>query len=224
MAGLLELLPPGSAVTADGTLTVAGCRADELAAEFGTPVMVVAESALRDRAREYRTELAARLPNARVVFASKAFPCTAVQRVMVQEGLGLDVAGGGEILTALKAGVDPGLVVLHGNAKSDDEIALAVKHGIGLVVVDNSDDVDRLEATVPDGRTQDVLVRIIPGVTADTHAHVLTGHEGSKFGLVPADAEPLIRRIERSPRLRMQGLHVHVGSQILEVEPFAESV
>ena len=143
---------------------------------------------------------------------------------MFQEGLGLDVAGGGVILTALKAGVDPGLVVLHGNAKSDEEIALAVEHGIGLVVVDNSDDVDRLEATVPDGQIQDVLVRIIPGVTADTHAHVLTGHEGSKFGLVPADAEPLIRRIEQSSRLRMQGLHVHVGSQILEVEPFAESV
>ena len=114
--------------------------------------------------------------------------------------------------------------MLHGNAKSDEEIALAVEHGVGLVVVDNSDDVDRLEATVPEGRTQDVLVRIIPGVTADTHAHVLTGHEGSKFGLSPADAAPLIKRIEQSPRLRMQGLHVHVGSQILDVEPFAESV
>ena len=114
--------------------------------------------------------------------------------------------------------------MLHGNAKSDEEIAMAVEHGIGLVVVDNSDDVDRLEATVPEGRAQDVLVRIIPGVTADTHAHVLTGHEGSKFGLSPPQAAPLIKRIEQSPRLRMQGLHVHVGSQILDVEPFAESV
>ena len=98
---------------------------------------------------------------------------------------------------------------------------MAVEHGIGLVVVDNADDVDRLEATVPAGRTQDVLVRVIPGVTADTHAHVLTGHEGSKFGLPPAAAAELIARIERSPRLRMRGLHVHVGSQILDVEPFA---
>ena len=144
-------------------------------------MLVVAEAALRARAREYRDELAARWPRSRVVFASKAFPCTAVQRVMVEEGLGLDVAGGGEILTALKAGVDPALLVLHGNAKSDEEIALAVEHGIGLVVVDNADDVDRLEATGRDGT--DVLVRVIPGVTADTHAHVLTGHEGSKFGL-----------------------------------------
>jgi diaminopimelate decarboxylase len=221
---LLSLFPPGSVTDAHGMLVIGGCRADELAAEFETPVLVVSEQALRARAREYADELAARWPRSRVVFASKAFPCTAVQRVMVEEGLGLDVAGGGEIVTALKAGVDPALLVLHGNAKSDEEIAMVVEHGIGLVVVDNGDDVDRLEAAVPEGRAQDVLVRVIPGVTADTHAHVLTGHEGSKFGLEPAAATELIRRIEASPRLRMQGLHVHIGSQILEVEPFAQSV
>ena len=205
-------------------LLVGGCRADDLATEYGTPVMMVSETALRSRAREYVDELTRRWPRSRVVFASKAFPCTAVQRVMVEEGLGLDVAGGGEILTALKAGVDPALVVMHGNAKSDEEIAMVVDHGLGLVVVDNADDVDRLEATVPAGRRQDVLVRVIPGVTAETHAHVLTGHEGSKFGLSPAMAGELIRRIERSPSLTMRGVHVHVGSQILEVGPFAESV
>jgi diaminopimelate decarboxylase len=220
---LLSLYPPGSEFD-DGMLRVGGCRADALAEEFGTPVMVVAEEALRARAREYVSELAARWPRSRVVFASKAFPCTAVQRVMVEEGLGLDVAGGGEILTALKAGVDPALVVLHGNAKTDEEIAMVVEHGLGLVAVDNADDVDRLEAAVPGGRAQDVLVRVIPGVEADTHAHVLTGHEGSKFGLAPAAAAELIGRIERSPRLRMRGLHVHVGSQILDTEPFARSV
>jgi diaminopimelate decarboxylase len=224
MKDLLSLFPGGSSIDDTGMLEIGGCRTDALATEFGTPVLVVGERALRDRAREYRGELSTRWGNSRVVFASKAFPCTAVQRVMVEEGLGLDVAGGGEILSAIKAGVDPALVVLHGNAKSDEEIALAVEHGIGLVVVDNSDDVDRLEATVPHGRAQDVLVRIIPGVTADTHSHVLTGHEGSKFGLAPGDAAALIKRIEGSPRLRMQGLHVHVGSQILDVQPFAESV
>ena len=220
---LISLFPSGSTLD-DGMLMVGGCRADDLADEFGTPVLVVAESALRARAREYVDELSMRWALSRVVFASKAFPCTAVQRVMVEEGVGLDVAGGGEILTALKAGVDPQLVVLHGNAKTDEEIALAVEHGVGLVVVDNADDVDRLEAIVPDGASQDVLVRIIPGVTADTHSHVLTGHEGSKFGLSPTQAAPLIQRLERSAKVRMQGLHVHVGSQILDVEPFAESV
>jgi diaminopimelate decarboxylase len=221
---LLSLFPAGSALDDDGTLVVGGCRADVLAVEFGTPVLVVAEAALRARARKYVDELNARWPGGRVVFASKAFPCTAVQRVMVEEGLGLDVAGGGEILTAVKAGVDPALVVLHGNAKSDEEIGIAVEHGVGLVVVDNADDVDRLEAIVPAGSTQDVLVRIIPGVTADTHSHVLTGHEGSKFGLAPQHAARLIKRIEQSAKVRMLGLHVHVGSQILDVEPFAESV
>jgi diaminopimelate decarboxylase len=224
MADLLSLFPADSALDHDGVLLVGGCRADDLASRFGTPTMVVAERSLRSRAREYADELSARWPSSRVVFASKAFPCTAVQRVMVEEGLGLDVAGGGEILSALKAGVDPALVVLHGNAKSDEEIAMAVEHGVGLVVVDNEDDVDRLEAAVPSGGSADVLVRVIPGVTAATHAHVLTGHEGSKFGLSPARAAPLITRIEHSPRLRMQGLHVHVGSQILDVEPFALSV
>ena len=224
MGDLLSLFPPGSTVDADGSLLVAGCRATDLAAEFETPVLVVSEPALRARATEYVTEFAARWPDSRVVFASKAFPCTAVQRVMSEEGLGLDVAGGGEIITALKAGADPGLLVLHGNAKTDAEIALAVEHGIGLVVVDNSDDVDRLEATVPPGRRQDVLVRVIPGVIADTHASVLTGHAESKFGLAPAAVAELIKRIEHSPRLRMRGLHVHIGSQILDAEPFAASV
>ena len=221
---LLDLFPPGSTEAADGMLTIGGCRADDLADEFGTPVLVVAERALRERAHEYRTALAERWPHSRVVFASKAFPCTAIQRVMVQEGLGLDVAGGGEILTALKAGVDPALIVLHGNAKSTEEISMAVENGVGLVVVDGPDDVDRLEAIVPAGRIQDVLVRIIPGVTADTHAHVLTGHEGSKFGLAPAAAAELIKRIEHSPRVRMRGVHAHVGSQIMEPEPLAAAV
>ncbi len=220
----MDLFPPGSATDADGMLIIGGCRADDLATEFGTPVLVVDEEALRNRAREYRDELTSRWPKARAVFASKAFPCTAVQRVMVQEGLGLDVAGGGEILTALKAGIDPSLIVLHGNAKTTEEITMAVENGIGLVVVDGPDDVDRLEAIVPTGRVQDVLVRVIPGVTADTHAHVLTGHEGSKFGLAPADASALIRRIDHSPRLGMRGVHAHVGSQILQAEPLAAAV
>jgi diaminopimelate decarboxylase len=221
---VLDLFPPGSDIDADGVLTIGGCRADDLGGEFGTPTLIVAEGALRARAREYRAELAARWPNGRVLFASKAFPCTAVQRVMVEEGLGLDVAGGGEILSGLRAGVDPALVVLHGNAKTDEEIAMAVEHGVGLIVVDGSDDVERLEEIVPRGRTQDVLIRVIPGVTADTHEHVLTGHEGSKFGVSPAQARDLIRRIGQSSRIRMTGVHAHVGSQILDVEPLAAAV
>ncbi|GAT74360.1 diaminopimelate decarboxylase [Microbacterium sp. HM58-2] len=223
MTDLLSLLPPGSDVDG-GVLRISGCRVDDLAREFGTPAIVVAEPALRARAREYREEAAKRWPRARVVFASKSFPATAVQRVMVEEGLGLDVAGGGELRSAVKAGIDPALLVLHGNAKSTDEIEYAVQAGAGLVVVDNADDVDRLEAAVPLGSTQGVLVRVVPGIESSTHPHVATGQIGSKFGLTPPAAKALIERIERSPRLSMQGVHAHVGSQILDPSELAAAV
>ena len=134
---LVGLFPPGTRQDGDGMLLVGGCRLDDLAREYGTPVMVVAEDALRRRARDYRERLAARWPDSRVVFASKAFPCTAVQRLMVSEGLWIDVAGGGEIVTALAAGADPATLVLHGNAKSTEEVQLAVRSRVGTVVVDN---------------------------------------------------------------------------------------
>jgi diaminopimelate decarboxylase len=221
---LLGLFPPGTTTGPDGTLMVGKCRLDDLAAEFGTPVMVVDELALRARARAYRHALAARWPDSEVMFASKSFPCTAVQRVMVEEGLGLDVAGGGEIVTAMSAGGDPARMVLHGNAKTTEEIGMAVHYGIAYVAVDNFDDIDRLERAVPDGRQQGCLVRVIPGVRAITHAAVATGHEGSKFGLSPDDALVAMARIEGSPRLRLDGLHTHVGSQIFDAEQLAAAV
>jgi diaminopimelate decarboxylase len=221
---LLGLFPPGTGLDSDGTLTVGGCRLDDVAQEFGTPAIVVSEDALRQRARDYLAAFRGRWPRCDVAFASKSFPCTAVQRVMVEEGLHLDVAGGGEILTALKAGADPGRLVLHGNAKSDEELELAVKNGVGLVVVDNFDDIDRLERIVPAGHIQPCLVRVIPGVEAATHASQATGHAGSKFGLLPDDARDAIGRIERSAKLRLDGVHTHVGSQLLNVEQLAQAV
>jgi diaminopimelate decarboxylase len=223
-AAALDLFPPGSRADRDGMLLIGGCRADDLAAQFGTPVLVVDEDALRRRARDYLAAFRSRWPRTDIAFASKAFPCTAVQRVMVSEGLYLDVAGGGEIITAVSAGADPARLVLHGNAKTDEELELAVREGIGLIVVDNFDDIDRLEHIVASGHTQPCLVRVIPGVQADTHAAVATGHAGSKFGLVPSDAREAIRRIERSSVLRCDGVHTHVGSQLLNTEQLAAAV
>ena len=223
-ADLLALFPSDSALDADGTLMIGGCRLDDVAAEFGTPAIVVSEPALRQRARAYLAAFRSRWPRVDVAFASKSFPCTAVQRVMAQEGLHLDVAGGGEILSAVKAGADPGTLILHGNAKTDEELDIAVEHGVGLVVVDNTDDIDRLERIVPAGRRQPCLVRVIPGVVADTHASQATGHAGSKFGLSPDDARRAIDRIERSRVLRLDGVHTHVGSQLLHVDQLAEAV
>jgi diaminopimelate decarboxylase len=223
-AELLGLFPPGTALDADGMLRVGGCRLDELARAHGTPVLVVAEQAVRQRARDYCGQLAARWPDSQVAFASKAFPCTAVQRLMADEGLWLDVAGGGEVITALAAGADPGTLILHGNAKTTEEIELALRSGVGTVVVDNTDDIDRLEAVLPSGRVQGCLVRVIPGVRSSTYPAYATGHAGSKFGLSPAAARRAIARIEASPRLRMDGLHTHVGSQILVADELAAAV
>jgi diaminopimelate decarboxylase len=221
---LIGLFPPGTRLDSDGTLVVGGCRLDDVAEQFGTPAIVVAEDALRQRARDYLSAFRSRWPRCDVAFASKSFPCTAVQRVMVQEGLHLDVAGGGEILTGLKAGVNPDRLVLHGNAKSDEELVMAIANGVGLIVVDNFDDIDRLERLVPRGHVQRCLVRVIPGVEAATHASQATGHAGSKFGLMPDDAREAIARIERSAKMRLDGVHTHVGSQMLNVEQLAAAV
>ncbi|WP_234793674.1 diaminopimelate decarboxylase [Mycolicibacterium porcinum] len=221
---LIGLFPPGTQQDSDGTLMIGGCRLDAIAEQFGTPAIVVDEGALRQRAADYLAAFRERWPRSDVAFASKSFPCTAVQRVMAAEGLHLDVAGGGEILSALKAGADPARLVLHGNAKTDDELTLAVARGVGLIVVDNFDDIDRLERIVPAGHRQPCLVRVIPGVDAATHASQATGHAGSKFGLMPEDARTAIARIEASPRLRLDGVHTHVGSQLLNVEQLAAAV
>ncbi|BBX02330.1 diaminopimelate decarboxylase [Mycolicibacterium moriokaense] len=221
---LIGLFPPATRCDGDGTLMLGGCRLDDVAEEFGTPAIVVSEDALRQRARDYLAAFRTRWPRSDVAFASKSFPCTAVQQVMVEEGLHIDVAGGGEILTAIKAGADPARLVLHGNAKSDEELELAVGRGVGLVVVDNFDDIDRLERIVPAGRRQPCLVRVIPGVEAATHASQATGHAGSKFGLMPDDAREAIKRIDRSAKMRLDGVHTHVGSQLLNVEQLAQAV
>ncbi|MFE5859930.1 diaminopimelate decarboxylase [Streptomyces virginiae] len=222
-SALVGLFPEGSHLDEQGELVVGGCRATDLADRFGTPAVVVDEDALRRRARRYVSAMAEHWPNSQVVFASKSFPCTAVVRTLVEEGLGVDVAGGGELVTALAAGVDPARLVVHGNAKTREELAMAVEAGAGTIVVDNFDDIDRLERVVGD-RRQRVLLRVIPEVSADTHEAMLTGQRGSKFGLSVPDAVRAAERLRASDRLLWEGLHVHVGSQLLDTEPFRKAV
>ncbi len=222
---LIDLFPTGTRLDTDGVLVVGGCRLDEVAGRFGTPAYLVDEVALRARVSEFRDELAARWPRSRVVFASKSFPCSAGYRLMAEEGVAVDVAGGGELVMALRAGVPPADLVLHGNAKTDAELELAVRSGVGTVVVDGFDDIDRLERLVPpNGPRQGVLVRVVPAIRPDTHEAVSTGHEGSKFGLPIPLAAQAIDRLRRSPALRLDGIHVHVGSQILDTAPLALAV
>jgi diaminopimelate decarboxylase len=218
---LLSLFPEESSIV-DGELVVGGCRVGDLAARYGTPLYVVDEIGLRRQARRLKDGLALRWPNSDVLFASKSFPCLAMYALAASEGLCVDVAGGGELVMALTAGVDPKRIYQHGNAKTEAELAMAADAGIGAVIVDNLDDIDRLERLVPS--VQPVLLRIIPGVAPKTHASQVTGQDDSKFGLPLSQAREVIARLATSTKLRLDGLHLHIGSQVLETEPFAEAV
>jgi diaminopimelate decarboxylase len=226
------VFPSGTRVNARGRLEVGGCDAVELAREFGTPAYVVAEDDLRMRARTFLAELRKRHENCDVLFASKAFPCTAVCRVLANEGLACDVASGGELALALRAGFDARRIYLHGNAKSERELREAVEAGVGHIVLDSFDDFDRLEriaaelrvGTAEEGRGQEVLIRVTPDVAGDTHGAISTGQADSKFGFSLAQAAQAIARARTVPHLRLVGLHTHIGSQLLELEPFRAAV
>src|SRR5271166_6492093 len=219
---LLPLFPEHSSVTPDGELIIGGVGVRELAERFGTPAYIVDEAGLRSQARRMRDGLSARYPESEVVFASKSFPCLAAYQLLAAEGLSIDVAGAGELVMALAAGVAPDRIYLHGNAKTTAELTMALEARVGCVVVDNFDDIDRLESLAM--RPQRVLIRIIPGISPQTHESQSTGGAESKFGLPADQAREAIARIRASDRLRLDGLHLHIGSQILDTGPFARAV
>jgi diaminopimelate decarboxylase len=219
---LLSLFPEHSSITPEGELVIGGVGARDLAERFGTPAYIVDEEGLRNQARRMRYGLVARHPDSEVVFASKSFPCLAAYKLFAAEGLSIDVAGAGELVMALAAGVPAERIYLHGNAKTTAELTMALEAGVATVVVDNFDDIDRLEHLAT--RPQRVLIRIIPGISPETHESQSTGGEHSKFGLPLDQAREAIARIRASDRLRLDGLHLHIGSQILDTEPFARAV
>ena len=224
MAATTAHVYPEASAVREGRLSVGGCDAVELAREHGTPAYVVAEDDLRARAREFAAALAAHHDGAgEVVFASKAFPCTAALRVFAEEGLGCDVASGGELYLALRAGFAPGRLYLHGNAKSQAELRMAVDAGVGTIVLDNAHEAERLAALTREaGRPQRVLLRVAPGVDADTHEAILTGQAGSKFGFAPGEARALAAAPPAG--LDVAGLHMHLGSQLFSLEPFRRAI
>jgi diaminopimelate decarboxylase len=217
----LSLLPPSALADGDD-LRIAGVSLRELAHEFGTPVYVLDEDCLRARAREYVGSFTGRHPRSRICFAAKAFPSASVISVFAAEGLGCDVVGAGELRLALAAGIDPALIVMHGNAKSDDDIRAALDARIGYIVVDGFDDIDRISRLA---RTRTpVLLRVSPGISSATHEALATGGAGSKFG-VPADQAPAAIELMRDdPLIDLRGLHAHIGSQILDLTQFEAEV
>ena len=221
----LAVYPLGSTLDERGRLQLGGCDALDLAAEHGTPAYVVAEDDLRAQARAYAEAFERRAPGAHVSFASKAFPCTAVLRVFEEEGLGCDVASGGELALALNAGFSPDRIHLHGNAKSEAELQAAVDHGLRQVVVDNAGDVERLARIARErGVVQAVGIRVTPDVRGETHDGISTGQANSKFGMGLDETRDAIDRIGALASLRLDGLHFHVGSQLLELDVFRRAV
>jgi diaminopimelate decarboxylase len=221
---LSQAYPIGSRLDEDGRLQLGGCDAVELAREFGTPAYIVSEDDLRARAQTFVEAFRARTADFDVLFASKAFPCTAVYRVLAQEGISCDVASGGELALALRGGFDPARIYMHGNAKSVDELRFARESGVGHIVIDNRGEIERLEAVVGDGPPQPVLLRVTPDVRGRTNDKISTGQADSKFGVSMADAPAVIARIQDSGQLDLAGLHMHIGSQILELEPFRRAI
>ncbi len=225
-----DVFPLGSRLNERGRLEVGGCDTIELAREFGTPAYVVAEDDLRARARAFVAAAHSEgHDDLHVVFASKAFPCSAVLALFAQEGLWCDVASGGELHLALNAGFAPEHIVLHGNAKSEQELRMALERGVGLIVLDNLDEIDRLQRLIGAGAgsapgDQQVLVRVTPDVRGETHEKISTGQADSKFGFSVEQAGEAFARVQRADGLSLQGLHAHIGSQLLGLDPFRAEV
>jgi len=217
-----SLLPDTATVGDGGQLIIGGCDTLELAREFGTPLFVYDEAHLRARCRE---AVAAFGPG--VNYATKAFLCTAMARLAADEGCNLDVSTGGEYHVARAAGVPAERLVMHGNNKGLDELRRALSEGIGRVVIDSFDEIDRIEALVAEGLpAPKALLRITPGVEAHTHEFIRTGQDDSKFGfgLASGLAEQAVQRATASPAIDLVGLHAHIGSQVFEARFFELAV
>ena len=212
----------------DGELVIAGLRATEIVATYGTPVYVVDEADVRSRARGIRAAFddafAAIGSSARVYYAGKAFLSTRVAAWMIEDGLNIDVCSAGEFAVAVAGGADPARLGLHGNNKSISEIDRAVSAGIGAIVIDSVVEVERVaEAASRHGRVQSVRLRVNSGVHAHTHEYLATAREDQKFGIPLAEVEGVVAQIRSHDSLEFLGLHSHIGSQIFESDGFAEA-
>ncbi|MBA2390900.1 MAG: diaminopimelate decarboxylase [Geodermatophilaceae bacterium] len=213
---------PRSAERCEGVLRLGGIDVNALAAQFGTPAYVVDEADFRSRCRDHRVAF----DDADVYYAAKAFLCTAVARWVAEEGLGLDVCTSGELVTALRAGVPAQRIAMHGNNKSTAELTAALEAGVGRIVLDSHQEIDRLAAVAQAlGRRQAVLVRATVGVEAHTHEFIATAHEDQKFGfsLASGHAFDAVRRVAGLDGLELVGVHSHIGSQIFDTEAFEVS-
>jgi diaminopimelate decarboxylase len=214
-------------VNEQGHLVIGGCDTVELAKQFGTPLYIMDEAHIRDICRQYHSSFVQGLENAEVIYASKAFSTLAMCRIIAEEGLGLDVVSGGELYTALQANFTAARIYFHGNNKSREELAMAIKAGVGRIVVDNFYEMGILNDLAQEINQQvDVLLRVTPGIEAHTHEYIQTGQIDSKFGFTLPDgtADRAIDLALSYANLTVKGIHAHIGSQIFELESFRHEV
>jgi diaminopimelate decarboxylase len=215
-----NLAPLSSALDGEGQLQVGGCTLSELARTYGTPLYVLDEATLRASCRAYREALQRHYPGPSLaLYASKANSSLAITALVAEEGLGLDAVSAGELLTALGGGMPAERIVLHGNNKSAEELALAAAHGV-TVVLDNWRDIELLTQLAPSlSEPVRLMLRFTPGIECHTHEYIRTGHLDSKFGFDPDQLEQVLRQLAGCGWGRLSGLHAHIGSQIFEIQP-----
>ncbi len=221
------MLTPNLTVNASGHLCIGGVDTTMLAKTHGTPLYVLDENMIRENCRGFERVISEEYGGKGLIcYASKALSCKELYRVVDSEGLGCDVVSGGELYTALQAGMPAEKIVMHGNSKSNSELQMAVSHDVGRIVCDNLPELKRLDQIAgAAGKTVNVMLRIKPGIDAHTHDFVKTGQIDSKFGfaLETGEAMQAVKAASLYPNLRLVGLHCHIGSQILDTEPFAEA-
>lgn len=221
------MLTPNLTVSPEGHLCIGGADTVALAKTHGTPLYVLDETMIRENCRGYERVIAEEYGgNGLICYASKALSCKELYRIVDAEGLGADVVSGGELYTALQAGMPADKIVMHGNSKTNSELQMAVSRGVGRIVCDNLPELERLDKIAAAADTiANVMLRIKPGIDAHTHDFVRTGQIDSKFGfaLETGEAMAAVKAASLYPNLRLVGLHCHIGSQILETEPFAEA-
>ena len=208
-------------------LSIGGCDVVELAKEFGTPLYVFDEVTLRRKCQEFLNGFRDVYQNSSVIYASKAFVNVPIAQLMKEEGLGIDVVSGGELAVAQRAQFPANNIYFHGNNKSRDELAMALKYGVGRIVVDNFHELDLLSSIADDmGIKQDILLRVSPGIDPHTHAYTTTGVLDSKFGfpIQTGDAAKAVELASASANLNIIGLHFHLGSPIFELDPYTKAM
>ncbi len=224
---LAQVLPVTARISEAGHLTLGGCDAVELARDFGTPLYVFDEETLRGQCRAFQEEFRSRYPETVVAYAAKAYLGRALAGVIAQEGMSLDVVSGGELAVAASVNFPPERIFFHGNNKSDEELREALDYGVSRIVIDNFHEMQLLNGVAQaNGIRQKALIRLSPGIDPHTHAKTTTGTLENKFGIpMPTgQGEAAVRQALAMPGIELLGLHVHLGSPVFELEPYAEAV